>query len=328
MKLGRRLLSVGLFRSFFLIAMVSLLPRMALAQAVPQDLLVPIGNVGLLQPSSAHGPGGAKFYSWTGPAPNWRVAQWNMPGTELSPFTTATSGGATVYSTASQEASVTISQSNNGTEVNFAQNGTVLPCETANGKGRESDLFIAPNSDHPNAPGVPGIVAHPVLSSLASLTISAQITVTDGLTATSKGCPVNQAGALAAVVLRNIAPGVHQTLFYQLTFSKFCGPGTVTRVKICNAIAQQPQFYFKTNPFGANDLAAPLGIAMLSSSDTRTVNVDVLPRLKMAIETGPPDVDRDLSHWVVGGFYLGQHIWGDVTMQSSWQNIHLLAATN
>jgi hypothetical protein len=54
------------------------------------------------------------------------------------------------------------------------------------------------------------------------------------------------------------------------------------------------------------------GQRTVDPGEIRSIDMDVLPRHKLVIETEPGDIDRDPSHWVLSGVYLGQHIWGDV----------------
>jgi hypothetical protein len=36
-------------------------------------------------------------------------------------------------------------------------------------------------------------------------------------------------------------------------------------------------------------------------------------------------MDHEPSHWYVHSYYNGQHIWGDVTMTSRWEDVGLFA---
>jgi hypothetical protein len=70
-----------------------------------------------------------------------------------------------------------------------------------------------------------------------------------------------------------------------------------------------------------------MGQRYIATGEIRKVIVDILPRLRLVVESGPGEIDRDPSHWVLGGVYLGQHIWGDVRGESSWSDFHLIALT-
>jgi hypothetical protein len=298
------------------------------AQTQPKDLLSPIHDVGLLAPPDPPGPGGPKFYNWTGATPNWEIAQWNLPESQLSPFKRIESGRMTIFFSTSPEATVKIIKSSQITEVALAQNGTVLPCETASGIPRESDLLLGPNGDHPNPPGVPGLAmlgaTNLSLSKMNSLTFEADISIIEGNTKTHKGCKVSQGGALLGIVLSDFVANRPQTMFYQLAFDRLCGVQPAAREAMCLSVPSSPEVFSRVPPYGTSDFAPLLGIPLMHSGDSREVNVDILPRLKLVIETGPPGIDHNISHWVIGGLYVGQNIWGDVTMKSNWKNIHLL----
>ena len=315
------------FRRWFF----AFLAAWVVAPAGGLDLLSPIGGVGLLYPQPPlHSQ--PKFYAWTAPGPNWRIAQWNIPGGELSPFTSSQSGGATIYSSISAEASVTIIQSGAGTEVDLAQTGTVLPCETASGKPRESDLFVTPNPAHPSPPGVPGLTLSgknsPALAAMASLRLTATLSIVEGSNMPATGCSVNQAGTLVGIVLSDTANAQPQTMFYQLAFSKLCGQGSAGWQAQCANIPAQMAYYAETNPYGAVDFFPTLGQSLMRGSEARPIDVDLLPRLDAAIESGPAGIDNNPAHWVIGGVYFGQHIWGDTALRSHWRNLHLVETLN
>lgn len=309
-------------------AVLFLTTMLPAAIAAPQDMVQPIGDIGLLAPPDPPGPGGPKFYSETGPKPNWNIAQWNIPGGALSPFQKNVSGDTTTYTASASEARLKIIRHGNDVQVDLAQDGTVLPCETAAGRPRESDFLLSPNGQHANFPGVPGLTiqgdAKMPLSRLSSVVFEAGLSVTEGITQQRKGCPVDQGSALLGVILTNFTKSHAQTMFYQLNFDQLCGIQPQARDKLCHAVHDKPLYFFRTNPFGVADFLPLLGMSFVHSQEQRQLDLDILPRLRIIVQNGPVGMDRDLSHWTVTGLYVGQAIWGDVTLASQWRNIHLL----
>lgn len=292
-----------------------------------QEWLQPITGVGLLEPTlNGIQP---TYYGSSDAAPNWRIAQWSMPGNKLSPLAaTVAADGGTVLSASSTEASVSITLGA-APAVQLHQDGSILPCDNANGKPRESDLFFSPGGFHEPKPGVSGLtpaaLQSPALAQLKSLVFSTSLSVKEGKAAHPKGCMVNQGGALIGVTLVNHAGPKPQTLFYQLQFSRICDQTDPRTAQMCHHISAHPAYWSKVNPFGGGDVLPALSVPMLASNQQRNLQLDLLPRLKQLIAEGPAAMDKDLSHWSVGNIYLGQHIWGDVSLESSWKNISLKA---
>jgi hypothetical protein len=305
-----------------------LAPGTSWAQVVGQDFVASIGNIGLLAPPDPPPPGGPKIYASTGPTPNWNVAQWNIPGGELSPFTSEEAGGALVQTASAAEAQVHIIRRGRDVQVILAQDGTVLPCESA-GRPRESDLLLSPNGRSVTKPGISGLAlqgaANLPLTGLSRLEFSADVAVAAGITEYRKGCPVDQGGATIGLVLSQKDVAHPQTMFYQLHIDEICGIQPAARDRICHATHSQLQYFFRTNPFGADDFLPLNHQPYLHNGEDRALRLDLLPRLKLIIAQSPPAADHDLSHWYVGGIYVGQAIWGDVTLRSSWSHVHLVA---
>lgn len=294
------------------------------------DLVVPMRDFVLLEPSDP-GPSGPETYAATGLAPEWNIAQWNIPGGKLSPFLVHHAGRSTILYSHAAAASVTIVRGA-GAEHESArlrQDGAVLPCVDGDGKPRESDLFIGPNGQ--NTPLKSGMLRSgdgmPTLAEMSGLFQTVTLSARYGLAHTKKGCAVNQAGAIIGVVLSDLVASPPQTMFYQISLNSFCGPGTAERIQLCTSAHRQPAVYFPTNPFGTDDALPLAGQPFLRNGERRTVRLDLLPRLTLVIATGPAGIDRDISHWKIGGLYLGQHIWGDVTMETTWQDFRLVVGT-
>ena len=319
---------IGVVRGLLATILLCLIPLAVMAQV---DLLQPIHNIALKAPPDPPPPGGPKFYSRTGPDPNWSVDQWNIPDGALSPFTAQIVDGNTVYYSSAPEASVKIIQGRQGTQIDLAQNGEVLPCMTKTGLPRESDLLLSANSSPVNSPGVPGMAlegrSNPSLSVLSSLRFKANLVVTEGVIRAGKECGVSQGSALLGIILSDAQSHPQQTMFYQLSFDRLCGIQPRGRDKLCHEMRRTPLFFSRKNPYGVADFLPLLGIPFMHGHDHLHLDFDVLPRLQEIIQTGPEGSDHNLSHWVVSGLYVGQAIWGGVTLGSSWQGIRLLAST-
>lgn len=320
---------IGVVRGLLATILLCLIPLAVMAQV---DLLQPIHNIALKAPPDPPPPGGPKFYSWTGPDPNWSVDQWNIPDGALSPFTAQIVDGDTVYYSSAPEASVKIIQGRQGTQIDLAQNGEVLPCMTASGNPRESDLQFGANSPPVPFPGVSGMTLHgkdnPPLSAMSSLQFRVNLAITEGVAANTNQCGVSQGSVLLGVILSDtqIHPG--QTLFYKLIFDRLCGIQPEAREQLCRHEPDSPQFYFRKNPYGVSDFLPLLNMPLMSGTENREYDFDLLPRLIRVVQTAPPGSDHDLSHWVVSNVYVGQAIWGGVTLRSNWRNISLLMMLN
>jgi hypothetical protein len=68
-----------------------------------------------------------------------------------------------------------------------------------------------------------------------------------------------------------------------------------------------------------------LGQPFLAEGERREIAVDLLPRLRQLIASGPEEMDHDPAHWVIDSAYAGQHIWGDFRLASAWDGFQLVA---
>lgn len=303
---------------------LAVLAAPAPAFAAETELVSPIGDFAIVEPDAR--PGLLDTYGATAANPTWSIAQWDIPGGVLSPFEAVSS---TVFQARAPEAEVIIVRGDDAEKVGLRQDGAVLPC-LRDGKPRESDLFLGPNGDNLRnvelgmAPARPDA---PSLTAMMRLRLRVTTSASFARALTDKGCVVNQAGSLIGVVLSNFVAKPQQTMFYQMILSRFCGAGPPERLAICNAQVTAPAPYFTANPFGSNDQLPLTGQGYLKPGEIRDIDMDILPRLRLVIETGPGEIDRDPSHWVLAGVYLGQNIWGDVRGESSWSNFHLTAVT-
>lgn len=298
------------------------------AKANQQTLVAPIGNIGILQAPDPPPPGGPHVYGATGPSPNWSIAQWNIPGGQLSAFRSSDATN-NEWVASSAEAKVSVSGPLKNRSVTLWQDGAVLPCTTSAGKPRESDLFLSANSGGLHAPSILAMEqkgrSTETLSELQALMIKAQISILEGLSKTQKGCEVNQGSALIGLILTSDVHSHKQTLFYKVILDKLCGLQSPERAKTCAAAQAEQVYYARDNPYGVNDFLNLIGGSLMSGQSQRSLELNLLPRLIEAIKNGPKDMDRNPSHWSVTGFYVGQAIWGDVTLRSSWINLQLLA---
>jgi hypothetical protein len=290
--------------------------------AAETELVSPIGDFAIVEPID--GPGMLDTYGETAPDPTWNIVQWDIPGGKLSPFKTVSP---TVFRAQAPEAEVTVTRGRDPEKVDLRQDGALLPC-LENGKPRESDLFLGPNGDNLRnikRGMMPARPDAPALTGMARLVLRVTTSASFVRARTDKGCVVNQAGSLIGIVLSDFAAEPRQTMFYQLTLSHFCGDGPPERLKICNTPVTALAPYFTKDPFGIDDAMPLTGQSYVKAGEIRNIEMDILPRLKRVIETGPGSLDRDPSHWVLGSVYLGQHIWGDVRGETSWSDFHLTA---
>jgi hypothetical protein len=298
------------------------------AQAAEIDLMAPITGLALREPPDPPKPGAPPFYSETGPAPNWNVAQWGVPGEKLSPFTNR--GG--VYLSEAPAARVAAKAGpDGGAELELEQDGSTLPCTVAGGGHREFDLFISPNGPDLAGSGAVGWRRNgaeaPTLAVMRRLTLKATVSYGGSLAPTNKGCGVNQGSVMMALILSNSDAAPSQTLFYQFFLSTVCGTGDPAHDASCRAEKTGQTYFFQQNPFGVDDALPLAGERWLERDEERAVSVDVLPRLMAALGSAPPGMERDPGRWRVTGFYAGQNIWGDIKLNSRWSGLRVVAET-
>lgn len=305
-------------------ATLPLLAAMQCAQAAPRSLLAPFGNFAIRAPILPAVPAPPDYYATSGPDSGWQIAQWDIPGGRLSPFRTSREGAREVLTAASPEATVRLVRGPGTESIALTQDGAVLPCLNAKGEPRESDLFFSPKDR--TTPGPNALTTDPVpLASLRSLVLATTVTFRIGATARPKGCRVNQNMTLAAVVLNNRTVRPPQTFFYQLALAPSCGPDTVPRWQPCRPGGQAAWFYSTRKPFGADDYLPNLGEPFLKNGERRGLTVDMLPRIRALIESGPSAMDHDPRHWEIDTFYAGQAIWGDVRLSTNWERFQIVA---
>jgi hypothetical protein len=300
------------------------------ASAGDFPLIVPMSGFSLTSPNDALGQESLKPYAQTDGILQWSVGAWNIPGGKLPPFTKRADKEGAVFSTQAPAARVGIAIEPSGTRLTLAQNGRVVPCEGKNNRPFEFDLFAAPNDARVKPPRWPGYLSPAIqnsdLNALTGLIFQADVQMTQGLATPGKHCQTNFGNAVVAVILNDRATHPAQVFFYQLFVSRFCGVIASIKLPSCGLETKMLQF-FKKNPFGTDDYAPLAGAAWLAPGRKTKIQIDLRPRLISAIETAQGGVDQNLSHWRVGSMYLGQIIYGDVTLQSTWRNVTLTAQT-
>lgn len=297
------------------------------ANAAEFPLYQSLLDVAIMEPPDPPPPGGPHAYNMTGANPAWWVAQWNIPGGKLPPFSRTVQDRAVILRSEAKESSVTIVQKDGTASYRLEQDGAYLPCDRQ-GQPFESDLLMntfgpdaAPPAHSAYLPSSPV-----VLSSLTALYQVANVVVESSVLKTQKRCPISQGTVLLAVVLRN--PTAKQTFFYQLSLNLVCGPlQSEKRRVLCESRQRHPEasYFFASNPFGADDWL-PLITRSWVGSGTNHLKLDILPRIRELIAKGPEAMDHNPAHWVIGSSFHGQHIWGDLRLSSTWKDVNLIAA--
>lgn len=281
------------------------------------------GDIALREPSLPVPGQPAKFYSQTGPNPEWQIVQWDIPGGKLSPFARRVSRDTVTFTSRSPEASVIIIRSKVGELVQLSQDGRILPCTLTNGNPRESDLNIQPMARWAKAAN-PLLMPRTPLGDIAALRLEADVGLTFGRGTGWKSCKVNEGNADFAVVLTDPHRKPTQTLFYQIGLNNPCGLGSPARVHVCAAGTRAAYYFFKKNPFGVQDRLPLLGVPFIVSGSRRAIRLNLIDRLRQLIKAGPVGMDRDPAHWLLDGVYMGDGIWGNYRLTSDWYSINLL----
>ncbi len=313
------------------VAGILLVLMISTAQAAEIPIFSPPYDFVLLDPQSPPPPGGPFPYASTGGTPTWGISSWDIPGGKLPPFLTGPAGMNILFTSSAAESSVKIAHTPSGLAVyQLFQNGAALPCEEG-GAPRESDLFASPNGYGTKPPAGSGLLLAPdqapALTGLAQLVSSATVMLQYANAVPSKVCPVSQGAPLVSVILNNLT--AHQTLFYQLALSNVCGPQPRARARLCEAWGTHARssYFFQRNPFGVDDALPAFNQPWLANNETRTISIDLLPHLIKFVANGPPKMDHNPAHWSVGSYYNGQHIWGGLTMTTTWEDVSLVAIT-
>jgi hypothetical protein len=318
---------------FFWFLVFAALACTGVARADEFPLFAPMSGFSLLESTYPPPPGGPFPYSQTDGALQWSVGPWGSPGGRMPPFEVTQDGqGNSIFTTHSAGAGVSVIQGLAGTTLDLEQDGQQLACNDAAGRPKEFDLFAEPNGARVKSPRLAGLFPagfnNPSLSTLSHLHLSATVTMQESLAVSRKHCQANFANTQFSVILINNVSKPRQVFFYQLLFSRFCGADLTIKLNSCHIEKKRIEQYSIRNPYGANDFLPLLGMAWLENGRQTNIQADLLPRLKQAISSGPAGLDKDITHWYIGSVYLGQSIYGDLALHSSWSKISLLAETN
>ena len=283
----------------------------------------PFGDFALRAPATPRPGEPPDFYSETGPDPGWQIAQWDIPGGRLSPFTTTLLPDGVRFTATAPEASVQITRASGHESIRLSQDGAVLPCLTDKGTPRESDLLFRPKDR--TAPGRTAVLVEPVrLSQLHHLIVETKVQISYGETAHPKGCKVTQGNSGINLVLNNTTVRPPQTFFYQLGFNQPCEFGPAVRMRECLGGLHGPGYFFQHNPFGVDDRLPLLGHPFIRNGEARSLSLELLPRLRQLIAMAPPEMDHDPAHWVISNASIGQAIWGDFRLTTTWYYVQIL----
>jgi hypothetical protein len=314
--------------AFVSFATAAVLPGAAAASAEARSMFKPPFDFSIRESREPPAPGGPLPYTATAPNAAWSVIAWDIPGGDLTPFQRSKSGADTVFVSRAAEAGVKVTQQPDGqARYSFSQDGAALPCNTADGKPRESDLFAHPNTaqNQFETNAYLAKIGSVKIDDLASLISVATLSYSAALSVPHKECPVAQGAAVIALILRDFSD--RQTLFYQVELSQACGLQPNPRAARCKRLskAPRPNFFARRTPFGIDDPLPLHGQPFLTDGETRKLSIDLLPGVKAAIATGPQGMSRDPSHWTVTGYFNGQIIFGGLRLETTWANVSLIA---
>jgi hypothetical protein len=308
---------------------VVLLMNTTQLQAKEAPLFTPQYDLSIRGATLPARPGGPLPYSATRSKATWSVVAWGIPDGPLPAFSESREGAGAVFSSRTSSASVVIKQrANAGAELELSQNGAILPCNTANGRPAEFDLFLHPN-DKANSLEQSGYTAAEEfkdgLDALSTVTLRTRLSFKVENVERSDECSVSSGNAVVGFILAD--PNSKQTLFYDVALASACGKQPEKREAHCEDYLSQPHsvYFAKKTPFGVDDPAPLQGVPFVRNGESRTIKLNVLPGLLGAIERGPADMDRDPSHWKLKGFLNGQFIYGGIEITTTWSDLTVLA---
>ena len=294
-----------------------------------------------------HDPNGRPLlYGGTSPAANWNIAPMGGPGdfTSLAPIP----GGG--WGAGAPWAAIRVTPGPGGFTETIRQDGSHAACRNANGGPEEFDLFIQPNSRNSTYPqGVnPAFYARqedfPALGQLASLKVNGTFTLLAGGPAASfSPCAVNHAGASYGLILLDSAVSPRQMFWYGVDLAHVCvpppPPASTADYRSCLQGQAHPHVWWYwtglQSPgrqvsrdatgavnlvnFAVGDTPQSVGLTTISDHGPHALSLDFLPRLAALIGSGKDGIDPDLDHWKLAGVTLGQALWGNTVLATSWQ---------
>jgi hypothetical protein len=252
--------------------------------------------------------GRGAYYGASDSAANWKIAQWGNPGRPLKEFGSVPCASR-CYNSVGDAAQVNLEVNGGGYKFSMKQDGTQLPCNRK-GNPAEFDLLASPND-----------MKTILLSKATALPISLRFTVDEAKELEKKGCKVSSGQLLAALVLRNNYTTPVQIFFYQLSLFRFNTSTAATGWWAPGVLRGGG----RTKRFGFRDGLSSFDQAAPSVGTPASYDFDLLPRLREIITKGEHGLDTDVDHWQLRSAYFGQHIWGDVSVSSTWDKIQMRA---
>ena len=306
-----------------------------------QQIITPMDNMWIMHGPSATGDP-HHMYGPTNPSGTWSTQQWGTypPNNEMLGFasvpcstvvTTAPPPITSCYQAVGTNTIVyqftsggnTVAQLHSQGINNPCYQGTLLP-------GNELDTMLAPTgTDSAHDPGYPqGVLTQPNLGTLTALTYSATMKLAYVAQNVAAACP--PAGSLphfqsiALMMAATFSTGT-QTMFYQLSIARL---GYVSLLGGGGWVSVVPnaQFEFADDiSWFANQPGAQCGPCSNQTAALNTpvvYSVNLLPRIAALIGTAPGGtMDSVLSHWHVGGMYVGHVTYGNIGAITEWSNI-------
>ncbi len=274
-------------------------------------------------------------YNATLPTANWNLAPQGQPG-DFGAITYSTpSPGVQQWSETNGWASADFTLNQGAYVVTLHQDGTQATCvDPTSGTPAEHDYFIQPDSNAINSNFYASTLNFPTLGQLSSFMVSGQVTMTQlSRPDATSSCTANHASINYGVTLTDNAVTPVQMFWYAIKLGSVCEPATAAaddpQYLNCMSSLRNPvsvEYWTGAEPpsahvtgsiinFAVSDLSGPI----LSAPGTLNLSVDLLPRISGYITAGQYGIDTDLSHWKIDGVNMGQELWGDVLLETTWQ---------
>lgn len=311
---------------------VELFLSLSVVKGQTLPLVKPITNVILVHSSTSVPAGVEPSYAVSGLEADWNLAQWGIPTGDLPPFTVIKESGERTTISQKSDAAIIVDGVSPDVSVTLSQNGRDLTCSDSHGQPLEFDMFLAPNDRLYGGSTKLGLAGNPpsqpTLSQIKKLIFSARVSLLQKVDSDIVACNDNSGSAIIALILNNFDHTTPLTLFYQLSINAFCERDIRGYYVFCGNRLRPMSFFSAHNPYGVDDFLPWLGKAWMNDGDSETLSIDMLPRLQAVLSNLPLDIDRNPSHWRFHTLYIGQHIWGKITMTTSWRQVRLEATLN
>lgn len=273
-------------------------------------------------------PNAAVLYTASGdytvPSPKWHVAQWGIPaGSRLTGSLTVPPN--TDWNNSNPYASVAYTAASHMYQL--GANGALaqpLCVDPKTGSINEFDLLLEPNNANDEPGYAAGIAPSATLDKLSSVKLNFGFRLTYQNITAKCTTHDNYGSYLVTLVLRDpgaMAGSGGETLFYQFIIldsrGGTRGPG-LYRAWYTNS----------TGPnFGIDSSIAHWGMPLPTNGGARQFySFDVYSELKSLIQSGYGALDKDISHWNITGFYMGDLILGGATATTQWDSFTLTTA--